>query len=91
MNITERLGGPHEWGYRDPTDGRFISDNAPFEGADEIERLRAPFKHVDGLDWDYLERLLVTSMRHQQDSQTRIWIEAIRAARAALLPKDGTT
>ncbi len=33
-------GGPHEWGYRDPTDGTFIADNAPFELANRLEEIR---------------------------------------------------
>lgn len=33
-------GGPHEWGYRDITDGTFIADNAPFEMAGTLEAIR---------------------------------------------------
>lgn len=39
-DMLERLGGPHEWGYRDITDGTFIPDNTPFDAFAEIERLR---------------------------------------------------
>lgn len=40
-NIVERLLGPHEWGYRELTGMGFTPDDAPFEAADEIERLKA--------------------------------------------------
>lgn len=47
MKLAERLGGPHEWGYRDIIDGKFIADNAPFEAATEIEQLRSALKEAD--------------------------------------------
>jgi hypothetical protein len=40
-DIVKRLMGPHEWGYRELTGMGFTPDDAPFDGADEIERLRA--------------------------------------------------
>jgi hypothetical protein len=50
----ERLLGPHEWGYRDPTDGQFIADDAPFQMGErlaaykrleEAARRQSPFLH----------------------------------------------
>lgn len=40
MDITERLRGPHEWGYRCLADGGFVADPAPSEAADIICRYR---------------------------------------------------
>lgn len=37
--LLRMIEGPHEWGYRDPTDGSFIKDNAPFEMATDMMRL----------------------------------------------------
>jgi hypothetical protein len=28
--LWDNVAGPHEWGYRDVTDGTFIEDDAPF-------------------------------------------------------------
>lgn len=32
-------GGPHEWGYRDITSGKFISDDWPFRAAEALEKI----------------------------------------------------
>lgn len=40
-DITQTLMGPHEWGYRDPVEGGFIEDPAPFAAAELISYLRA--------------------------------------------------
>lgn len=53
----------------------------------EIERLRAPFKHADALDWNYLQRLLLNAMRSQEDSQTRFWIETVKELRGVVEQK----
>ncbi len=37
--LIANLNGPHEWGYRDPVEGGFIEDNAPFRAADRLEAL----------------------------------------------------
>jgi predicted HAD superfamily Cof-like phosphohydrolase len=37
--LLENLEGPHEWGYRDPVEGGFIEDLAPFKGAERIREL----------------------------------------------------
>lgn len=34
--LINRLMGPHEWGYRCPVEGGFITDNAPFDFASEL-------------------------------------------------------
>lgn len=34
-------GGPHEWGYRDLTDGTFIADDTPFKQAAELSALKS--------------------------------------------------
>lgn len=31
--------GPHEWGYRDPVEGGFVEDSAPFRAGEELSRL----------------------------------------------------
>jgi len=46
--------------------------------------LREPFKNADEKDWEYLDRLLLTSIRHQQDDQARFWWSAMKSFRAAL-------
>jgi hypothetical protein len=39
--LVDNLAGPHEWGYRDVTDGTFIPDAAPFKAAARIKQLEA--------------------------------------------------
>lgn len=39
--LAHDLQQPHEWGYRDVVDGRFIVDSRPFDAASVIETLRA--------------------------------------------------
>lgn len=38
--LIESVEGPHEWGYRDLTDGTFIADDAPFNLAQRIREGR---------------------------------------------------
>jgi hypothetical protein len=40
-DLLTNLAGPHEWGYRDVTDGVFVSDAAPYEAAELLAALRA--------------------------------------------------
>ena len=40
-------GGPHEWGYRDLTDGTFIEDDWPFKAAEALPRLTARVKELE--------------------------------------------
>lgn len=56
-----------------------MNETPPLPG--EIGRV---FHHATAEDWDYIERLLVVSVRHQQDEQTKFWLAAIKALRAAL-------
>lgn len=37
--IIDNLMGPHEWGYRDPTDGSFTADKAPYAAGEYIQNL----------------------------------------------------
>jgi uncharacterized small protein (DUF1192 family) len=77
IDIVERLSGPHEWGYRDLTSGKFIPDNTPFQAADEIERLRAEHERLTvGYEQlretylkaaDEIERLRALLQRHDHD------------------------
>lgn len=34
--LAERLFGPHEWGYRCPVEGGFITDSAPYIAAETL-------------------------------------------------------
>lgn len=36
IKVLPRLSGPHEWGYRDPTDGKFVPDDTPFSVANAL-------------------------------------------------------
>jgi hypothetical protein len=38
--LEDHLEGPHEWGYRDPVTGDFISDDRPYEAAKVLRALR---------------------------------------------------
>lgn len=58
MDIIEHLRGPHEWGYRDPVVGGFISDDKPFRAADEIERLTEMRDYWHRMFWKERERAL---------------------------------
>jgi len=68
-----------------------VRDKAILDQAAELTRLRQskaalrePFKNADEKDWEYLDRLLLTSIRHQQDDQARFWWSAMKSFRAAL-------
>lgn len=37
--LAEGAMHPHEWGYRDPVEGGFVEDRAPFDLADHVLRL----------------------------------------------------
>lgn len=52
----------------------------------ERDALLAPFKHIDALDWDYIINLMICNVRHPQDAQNLIWLEAMKALRAAISP-----
>lgn len=64
--------------------GRLTATNWIDHGCSQcaIDRLREPFKYADAVDWAYIEHLLINAVRHQQDSQTRFWLEAIKAMRS---------
>lgn len=46
-DIRSRLGGPHEWGYRDPVEGGFIEDRTPFEAEDLISELLEALRDIE--------------------------------------------
>ena len=37
--LLDNVLGPHEWGYRDPVEGGFIADSAPFDLAETVEEM----------------------------------------------------
>lgn len=37
--LVDNLLGPHEWGYRDPAEGGFVEDNAPYRAGERIREL----------------------------------------------------
>lgn len=48
------------------------------EAADEIDRLRHPFRNADALDWEHLFKMLPDS------GHGRFWKEVLTEAKAAL-------
>lgn len=59
--MIRRLMGPHEWGYRDITDGSFAADDAPFEAA---ALLRAPTQaEVEAINLDAIARRCARGVR----------------------------
>lgn len=46
--MVNKLGGPHEWGYRDVTDGKFIADYTPFDAAAVITTLSRELAACEG-------------------------------------------
>lgn len=61
----------------DPNISR-VSSSTLVDAADEIERLRHPFRNADGLDWEHLFRMLPDS------GHGKFWKAVLTEARAAL-------
>lgn len=59
-------------------DGGTKEQTVEWRAADEIERLRRPFRHADALDWAFLMQLLPDT------GQGKFWKEVLREARVAL-------
>lgn len=80
--LIENLGGPHEWGYRDPAEGGFVPDDAPFQAAATIAEM-LPFVRMVALihcpdAWDDAKIVLTLN------GGDHITADNIRAARALL-------
>lgn len=61
------LEGPHEWGYRDPVEGGFVEDLAPFAAATKIRELEAQVKVLQNPD---MEKLLYAVERAAEQFET---------------------
>lgn len=46
IGLLENLENPHEWGYRDPVDGNFVEDNAPYKAAEELRLYRERYGSI---------------------------------------------
>lgn len=58
--------------------GGLTHDRRCLEAADEIERLRQPFRNADDKDWEHLFRML------PQSGHGQFWRSVLTEARAAL-------
>lgn len=50
----------------------------------DIASLAEIFKHADEADWKYIDQLLMSSIRHSQDQQTKFWRSALTELRNVL-------
>lgn len=46
LGITDKLDGPHEWGYRDPVEGGFVVDVNPYLASNIIAGYRETLENL---------------------------------------------
>jgi hypothetical protein len=78
-------GGPHEWGYRDLTDGLLIADDWPFHAATLITQLTARVSELEAGLLPFSERCEAGVRADDADSSgLTIRVKHLRHARALL-------
>jgi len=71
-------GGPHEWGYRDLTDGTFIEDDWPFRAAEALPHLANLLARQHAAMGDVMILRRLSSSPHQRemaDNAIAVWRE----------------